>query len=55
MINYEKLAISSYDPDSFLPPEPVQSLAYILISSVPVLLLLLAITGISCFWLFVKR
>ncbi|RMB91995.1 hypothetical protein DUI87_31524 [Hirundo rustica rustica] len=35
--------------------EPVQSLAYILISSVPVLLLLVAITGISCFWLFVKR
>ncbi|NXY14223.1 LAYN protein, partial [Atrichornis clamosus] len=35
--------------------EPVQSLAYILISSVPVLLLLMAITGISCFWLFVKR
>ncbi|NWV63006.1 LAYN protein, partial [Malurus elegans] len=35
--------------------EPVQSLAYILISSSPVLLLLVAITGISCFWLFVKR
>ncbi|NWV82965.1 LAYN protein, partial [Dasyornis broadbenti] len=35
--------------------EPVQSLAHILISSVPVLLLLVAITGISCFWLFVKR
>ncbi|NWW36556.1 LAYN protein, partial [Panurus biarmicus] len=35
--------------------EPVQSLAYILISSIPVLLLLVAITGISCFWLFVKR
>ncbi|NWW76818.1 LAYN protein, partial [Climacteris rufus] len=35
--------------------EPVQSLAYILISSIPVLLLLMAITGISCFWLFVKR
>ncbi|NXU17060.1 LAYN protein, partial [Pardalotus punctatus] len=34
--------------------EPVQSLAYILISSIPVLLLLMAITGISCFWLFVK-
>ncbi|NXH43038.1 LAYN protein, partial [Dicaeum eximium] len=35
--------------------EPVQSLAYILISSIPVLLLLVAITGISCFWLFLKR
>ncbi|NXT69143.1 LAYN protein, partial [Chaetops frenatus] len=35
--------------------EPVQSLVYILISSVPVLLLLVAITGISCFWLLVKR
>ncbi|NXB93771.1 LAYN protein, partial [Vidua chalybeata] len=35
--------------------EPVQSLAYILISSVPVLLLLMAITGISCFWLLMKR
>ncbi|NXO71058.1 LAYN protein, partial [Phainopepla nitens] len=35
--------------------EPVLSLAYILISSVPVLLLLLAITGISCFWLLLKR
>ncbi|NWV43358.1 LAYN protein, partial [Grantiella picta] len=35
--------------------EPAQSLAYILISSVPVLLLLVAISGISCFWLFVKR
>ncbi|OWK52432.1 Layilin [Lonchura striata] len=51
----EKLAISSYDPASFLPPESDQSLAYILISSIPVLLLLMAITGISCFWLFVKR
>ncbi|XP_077644143.1 layilin isoform X2 [Lonchura striata] len=35
--------------------ESDQSLAYILISSIPVLLLLMAITGISCFWLFVKR
>ncbi|XP_063273711.1 layilin isoform X3 [Prinia subflava] len=35
--------------------EPVQSLAYILISSIPVLLFLMAVTGISCFWLFVKR
>ncbi|XP_064588234.1 layilin isoform X1 [Zonotrichia leucophrys gambelii] len=35
--------------------EPIQGLAFILISSVPVLLLLLAITGISCFWLFMKR
>ncbi|NWT57863.1 LAYN protein, partial [Erythrocercus mccallii] len=35
--------------------EPVQSLAYILISSIPVLLLLVLITGISCFWLFMKR
>ncbi|NXM56314.1 LAYN protein, partial [Illadopsis cleaveri] len=34
--------------------EPVQSLAYILISSIPVLLLLVAITGISCFWLFLR-
>ncbi|NWZ71526.1 LAYN protein, partial [Acrocephalus arundinaceus] len=35
--------------------EPVPSLAYILISSIPVLLLLVAISGISCFWLFMKR
>ncbi|NWS22923.1 LAYN protein, partial [Pachyramphus minor] len=35
--------------------EPVQSLAYILIPSIPVLLLLMVITAISCFWLFVKR
>ncbi|NXP23071.1 LAYN protein, partial [Scytalopus superciliaris] len=35
--------------------EPVQSLAYILIPSIPVLLLLIVITAISCFWLFVKR
>ncbi|XP_064253767.1 layilin isoform X2 [Passer domesticus] len=35
--------------------EPVQGLAFILISSIPVLLLLLAITGISCFWLFMRR
>ncbi|NXR35694.1 LAYN protein, partial [Zosterops hypoxanthus] len=35
--------------------EPVQSLAYILISIIPVLLLLVAITGISCFCLLVKR
>ncbi|NWR42979.1 LAYN protein, partial [Regulus satrapa] len=35
--------------------EPVQSLTYILISSIPVLLLLMAITGIFCFWLFLKR
>ncbi|NWV21841.1 LAYN protein, partial [Origma solitaria] len=35
--------------------EPAQGLAYILLSSIPVLLLLMAITGISCFWLFVKR
>ncbi|XP_017934066.1 layilin [Manacus vitellinus] len=35
--------------------EPVQSLAYILIPSIPVLLLLVVVTGISCFWLFVKR
>nr|XP_054503265.1 layilin [Agelaius phoeniceus] len=35
--------------------EPIQGLAFVLISSVPVLLLLLAITGISCFWLFMKR
>ncbi|KFW85115.1 Layilin, partial [Manacus vitellinus] len=37
------------------PEEPVQSLAYILIPSIPVLLLLVVVTGISCFWLFVKR
>ncbi|XP_071432256.1 layilin isoform X2 [Pithys albifrons albifrons] len=35
--------------------EPVQSLAYILIPSIPVLLLLVVITAISCFWLVVKR
>ncbi|NXM79747.1 LAYN protein, partial [Oenanthe oenanthe] len=35
--------------------EPVESLVYILISIIPVLLLLVAITGISCFWLFLKR
>ncbi|NXR71465.1 LAYN protein, partial [Pycnonotus jocosus] len=35
--------------------KPVQSLTFILISSVPVLLLLVAITGISCFWLFLRR
>ncbi|NWX18263.1 LAYN protein, partial [Aegotheles bennettii] len=35
--------------------EPVQSLAYILIPSIPVLLLLMIITAIFCFWLFVKR
>ncbi|NXK91235.1 LAYN protein, partial [Formicarius rufipectus] len=35
--------------------EPLQSLAYILIPSIPVLLLLMVITAISSFWLFVKR
>ncbi|NXG17265.1 LAYN protein, partial [Grallaria varia] len=35
--------------------EPVQSLAYILIPSIPVLFLLMVITAISWFWLFVKR
>ncbi|XP_009995732.1 PREDICTED: layilin [Chaetura pelagica] len=35
--------------------EPVQSLAYILIPSIPVLLLLLVLAAILCFWLFVKR
>ncbi|XP_009075579.1 PREDICTED: layilin, partial [Acanthisitta chloris] len=35
--------------------EPVQSLAYILIPSIPVLLLLLIITAISCSWLLAKR
>ncbi|XP_010291040.1 PREDICTED: layilin [Phaethon lepturus] len=35
--------------------EPVQSLAYILIPSIPVLLLLMVITAIFWFWLFVKR
>ncbi|NWQ58962.1 LAYN protein, partial [Neopipo cinnamomea] len=35
--------------------EPVQSLAYILIPSIPVVLLLTVITAISCFWLFVRR
>ncbi|NXF09767.1 LAYN protein, partial [Smithornis capensis] len=34
--------------------EPAQSLAYILIPSIPVLLLLLLITAISCFWLYMK-
>ncbi|NXT54775.1 LAYN protein, partial [Pluvianellus socialis] len=36
-------------------PKPVQSLAYILIPSIPVLLLLMVITAIFWFWLFVKR
>lgn len=36
-------------------PEPVQSLAYILIPSIPVLLLLMVITAIFCFWIFAKR
>ncbi|XP_061870017.1 layilin isoform X2 [Colius striatus] len=35
--------------------EPLQSLAYILIPSIPVLLLLMVITAIFWFWLFVKR
>ncbi|XP_010118886.1 PREDICTED: layilin [Chlamydotis macqueenii] len=35
--------------------EPVQSLAYILIPSIPVLLLLMVITAIFVFWLFAKR
>ncbi|NWW99101.1 LAYN protein, partial [Caloenas nicobarica] len=35
--------------------EPVQSLAYILIPSIPVLLLLTVITVIFWFWLFVRR
>ncbi|XP_038017570.1 layilin isoform X3 [Motacilla alba alba] len=35
--------------------EPVPSLAFILISSIPVLLLLVAVAGISCFWLLMKR
>ncbi|XP_047919564.2 layilin isoform X3 [Anser cygnoides] len=35
--------------------EPVQSLAYILIPSIPVLLLLMVITAIFCFWIFAKR
>ncbi|NXS54886.1 LAYN protein, partial [Brachypteracias leptosomus] len=35
--------------------EPVQRLAYILIPSISVLLLLLLITAIFCFWLFTKR
>ncbi|XP_054079149.1 layilin isoform X2 [Rissa tridactyla] len=34
--------------------EPVQSLAYILIPSIPVLLLMV-IAAVFCFWLFVKR
>nr|XP_038023582.1 layilin isoform X2 [Anas platyrhynchos] len=37
------------------PREPVQSLAYILIPSIPVLLLLMVITAIFCFWIFAKR
>ncbi|XP_009458945.1 PREDICTED: layilin [Nipponia nippon] len=35
--------------------EPVQSLAYILIASIPVLLLLMVVTAVFCFWLFLKR
>ncbi|NXL50248.1 LAYN protein, partial [Podilymbus podiceps] len=35
--------------------EPVQSLGYILIPSIPVLLLLMVVTVIFSFWLFVKR
>ncbi|NWI56076.1 LAYN protein, partial [Calyptomena viridis] len=35
--------------------EPAQSLAYILIPSIPVLLLLMVITAISSFWLYMKR
>ncbi|NXK79444.1 LAYN protein, partial [Amazona guildingii] len=35
--------------------EPVQSLAYILIPSIPVLLLLIAVTAIFWFWLVLKR
>ncbi|NXJ70429.1 LAYN protein, partial [Rostratula benghalensis] len=35
--------------------EPVQGLAYILIPSIPVLLLLMVVTVIFWFWLFVKR
>ncbi|NXG60366.1 LAYN protein, partial [Hemiprocne comata] len=40
---------------SFSPLEPVQSLAYILIPSIPVLLLLMVVVAILWFWLFVKR
>uniref|UniRef100_A0A8C0J3S7 Layilin n=1 Tax=Chelonoidis abingdonii TaxID=106734 RepID=A0A8C0J3S7_CHEAB len=39
----------------FSPPEPVLSLVYILIPSIPLLLLLMVITAIFCFWLFAKR
>ncbi|NXL86175.1 LAYN protein, partial [Alectura lathami] len=35
--------------------EPAQSLAYILIPSIPVLLLLVIIAATFCFWLFAKR
>ncbi|XP_068772946.1 layilin isoform X3 [Struthio camelus] len=35
--------------------EPILSLAYILIPSIPVLLLLMVVTAIFCFWLFAKR
>ncbi|XP_010149274.1 PREDICTED: layilin [Eurypyga helias] len=35
--------------------EPVQSVAYILIPSIPVLLLLTVVTAIFCFWLLAKR
>ncbi|XP_071625135.1 layilin [Heliangelus exortis] len=35
--------------------EPVQSLAYILIPSIPVLILLMVLAAIFCFWLFVKK
>ncbi|XP_042331303.1 layilin [Sceloporus undulatus] len=35
--------------------EPIWSLVYILVPSIPALLLLLVITGIFCFWLSAKR
>ncbi|XP_034610583.1 layilin [Trachemys scripta elegans] len=37
------------------PKEPVLSLVYILIPSIPLLLLLVVVTAIFCFWLFAKR
>uniref|UniRef100_A0A663LZP3 Layilin n=1 Tax=Athene cunicularia TaxID=194338 RepID=A0A663LZP3_ATHCN len=39
----------------FLPLEPVQSFAYILIPSIPVLLLLGVVAAICCFWLFARK
>uniref|UniRef100_A0A8D0H495 Layilin n=1 Tax=Sphenodon punctatus TaxID=8508 RepID=A0A8D0H495_SPHPU len=42
-------------PTHLLWRQPVLSLAYILIPSIPLLLLLMVVTAIFCFWLFAKR